>query len=338
MKNTFPFTYVHKRVVGEDAPDTRLFHPVDRFILSADEPLAFDLYASNASKRGLDHILPEGREISKRLLTSIRSPRCNRVFFVRADQRRALLRYKKHHVQEVLNDATVPTENKCAVMRDLTSMQTIDLLEKPSAENIRQHKENIAQMVDFTISEPISMRHMLQLTHHDYYTYTHSVNVGIYATAVALRYLGNGQSHDLHQVAAGFFLHDIGKCKVPSEIINKKGRLNEEEWEEIRRHPDHGCAILRSNHGMTPEIAIIVGQHHEKMDGQGYPLGLMNDEIHVYSRICSVADAFDALTTKRSYKDAMHSYQALRVMREEMHRQFDSDIFKMFVQLMCPVA
>ncbi|MFW5870582.1 MAG: HD-GYP domain-containing protein, partial [Candidatus Sumerlaeota bacterium] len=100
-----------------------------------------------------------------------------------------------------------------------------------------------------------------------------------------------------------------------------------------RKHPQYGHDILDEEGELTEESSIIVSQHHERMDAKGYPLGLSGGDIHPYARICSMVDAYDALTTQRSYKPAKEPFVALQIMKEEMHQQFDPDIFQSFVLL-----
>lgn len=133
---------------------------------------------------------------------------------------------------------------------------------------------------------------------------------------------------------AAFFLHDLGKVKIDQEILNKPGKLTEEEMEEMRRHPGHGFRLLHATKQLSEECRIIVLQHHERSDGSGYPRGLREGEIHSYGRICSVADVFDALTSDRPYRKALPPFDALKLMRSEMSHHFQKDIFEKFVLLL----
>jgi len=113
---------------------------------------------------------------------------------------------------------------------------------------------------------------------------------------------------ELKSLGAGLLLHDIGKSEIDDAILNKRGTLTEEEWNVMRSHPERGEAILSQAEGVDPLALTIVMQHHEKRSGKGYPRGLKGDEIHSYAKICALADVFDALTTQRSYKEALDSF------------------------------
>jgi putative nucleotidyltransferase with HDIG domain len=154
----------------------------------------------------------------------------------------------------------------------------------------------------------------------DSYTHGHSRRVARHALRIA---------HALHVPAAeaeriwtAATLHDVGKLYTPREILNKPGRLTDEEFEVIRRHPADGAAMLVDVEG-DPEIVAIVRSHHERLDGRGYPDGLAGDDIPLGARIIAVADTFDALTSTRSYRPAATHKRALDILRKEAGTQLD---------------
>ncbi|MCH7552016.1 HD-GYP domain-containing protein, partial [Patescibacteria group bacterium] len=168
---------------------------------------------------------------------------------------------------------------------------------------------------------------------HDFYTYTHSVNVGILSVSLSKNLYKGSTDHNMHELGAGFFLHDLGKVRVDPAIINKPGRLTEKEMQQMRIHPYQSYKILEETNHLTKEAKVIALQHHEREDGTGYPKRLKGDEIHDYGRICCIADVFDALTATRSYKKAMSPFEALKIMKEEMLGFFHKEIFGNFVLL-----
>jgi len=155
--------------------------------------------------------------------------------------------------------------------------------------------------------------------------------VGVLGVALAKALFRNSSDHDLQALGTGFFLHDLGKVKVPSEIINKPAALTEEEMKLMRRHPADGYKILVETHQLTEEARVIVLQHHERSDGTGYPRGLRKNEIHLYARLCTLADVYDALTSERPYKKKLAAFEALKLMRAEMLHHFQAELFEKFV-------
>ena len=207
------------------------------------------------------------------------------------------------------------------------------LLESPTAENIHTSKGAIKSVTDLILREDETAHNMLLITSHDFYTYAHSVNVGIYSIMLAKELFIHSDNHDLEELGAGFFLHDLGKVNVDPEIINKPGRLTEDEMNQMRTHPYQGYKILKEANELSKECEYIVLQHHERYDGTGYPKRLKEKEIHIYGRICCLADVFDALTAERSYKKSMSKFDALILMRDEMHNFFSKELLEPFILL-----
>jgi len=233
----------------------------------------------------------------------------------------------------ILNDSSVAPERKSRYIYDASLDVMNKLLSEPSVDNITQFKEGVSEMVDHILVDDDTAGCLLNITSHDYYTFTHSVNVGILSILLIKALYGKSSPHDLHELGASFFLHDIGKVNVPEALINKPGRLNDEELLVMQEHPLNGYQILSDTDHLSPESKIIVMQHHERNDGSGYPQGLSGNEIHIYGRICSITDVFDALTSERSYKPAHSLYEALRIMKGEMRDHFSPELFGEFVGL-----
>lgn len=234
---------------------------------------------------------------------------------------------------DMLQDATIAPDRKAGLIYE-ASLDVMDkLLKSPTAENITQFKEGVSEMVDLILVDDETSSHLMKITSHDYYTFTHSVNVGVLSVLLTKALYGNSSPHDVHELGAAFFLHDLGKIHVPDALISKPGLLNEEERLLMQKHPLNGFKILEATNHLSSECKIIVMQHHERADGSGYPLGLKGDDIHVYGRICSIVDVFDALTSKRTYKEALSIYDALSIMKNQMGHHFNPEIFTEFVQL-----
>ena len=155
----------------------------------------------------------------------------------------------------------------------------------------------------------------------DGYTGYHSRGVVELAVAVADQ-LGLGdRARQLTEFAA--LLHDVGKIKVPKEIINKPGPLTPDEWDVVRRHPGDGADMLNGVGGFLAEVGDIVRHHHERWDGDGYPEGLKGDEIPVIARIVAACDAFSAITTDRAYRRGRPIAEAIEELRRSAGTQFD---------------
>jgi len=176
------------------------------------------------------------------------------------------------------------------------------------------------------------------LSFHDFYTYDHSINVSMYC--ILLFRLMEPHTEQIEVINAGFggLLHDIGKIKIPTQIINKPGKLSTEEFDEIKKHPDYGFSILESAGIKVPEgidihfLSKIVLEHHENYDGTGYPKGLNHTQIHQCAKVAAIADFFDAITTKRSYHEALSIPDALALMKKSEGKKIDPDIFNLLIE------
>ena len=158
-----------------------------------------------------------------------------------------------------------------------------------------------------------AVQSLLSLTSPNFNDYNHLVNVGIYGLSLLKEILKEAKDLDLTEIATGLFVHDIGYFDIPKEITQKDGKLTNEEWATIKKHPEKGAKLMKDMGLLSDDIEKIIMQHHERHDGSGYPLGLKGDQIHTYSKICSIADMFDALTSNRPYRYAQKSFRALQM-------------------------
>ena len=167
----------------------------------------------------------------------------------------------------------------------------------------------------------------------DHYTYGHSKKVSEYAVALS-ETLGLPEDR-IVTIRAAALLHDIGKIGVPDSVLNKEGTLSEEEWEQIKVHPQDGVEILRHVINLVNCLPAIL-HHHERYDGNGYPSGLKGVDIPWEARILAIADAYDAITSLRPYRQRLPSQQALEELRRCAGTQFDSELVEVFCKMMQP--
>ncbi len=234
---------------------------------------------------------------------------------------------------DFIHDSKVTPKRKASYLYEVSLHVMDKVLKAPSAENIEQFKQGVSEMVDLILADDETASQLLRITSHDHYTFTHSVNVGIMSVLLTKALYGGSSPHDIQELGAAFFLHDLGKVNIPDSVINKAGKLDDQELKLMREHPLNGYQILSDTDQLSPECKIIIMQHHERDDGTGYPQGLQGDKIHVYGRICAIADVFDALTSRRSYKPSLSLYDSLVIMKYEMGSHFNAEIFAEFVQL-----
>jgi len=162
-------------------------------------------------------------------------------------------------------------------------------------------EESIVGLISETIKSNNVLGRIRRIDASDDYTYKHSINVCILSTMIG-KWLGY-KGKKLRSLSMAALLHDIGKAKMPSEILNKKGKLTLEEYEIAKQHAVMGYKILKENNTISMDVCLGVLQHHERMDGSGYSMGVKGEKIHEFAKIIAVADIFDAMTSKRVHKD-----------------------------------
>ncbi len=135
---------------------------------------------------------------------------------------------------------------------------------------------------------------------------------------------------DVNELKMAGLMHDIGKIGVDEKVLNKQDKLTEQEWVELKRHPEIGYQILRSVNEFAP-IAEYVLYHHERIDGKGYPRNLKGNEILLQSKIICIADAYDAMTSERCYKNKLSQSEAIEEILKNIGTQFDADIARVFI-------
>jgi len=166
---------------------------------------------------------------------------------------------------------------------------------------------------------------MMRVLHHDYATFTHSANVAFYAAMLASE-LGLGQE-EIEQITAGGLLHDLGKLEIDEKILCKPGRLDDDEFRIIRMHPTSGFRKLARRSDLSAGQLMMVYQHHERIDGGGYPTGCVGEDIHLWAKICAVVDVFEALTSHRPYRSPMPRMRAIELLARDRGTAFDPEIF-----------
>lgn len=172
---------------------------------------------------------------------------------------------------------------------------------------------------------------ILKMIPDDYSTQHHSTNVAYFSAILGTMLKMKDQ--ELIDLTFAALLHDIGKLRIETAILDKASSLEEDEFESVKHHSQMGCEILEQNGVSNQTILKGIMHHHERLDGSGYPDQLRGKVIPKISRIIGVCDVFDALTTNRTFRDNYTSFEALLLMKREMYKQFDEKLIDVFIQL-----
>ncbi len=198
--------------------------------------------------------------------------------------------------------------------------------------NTASAKKVVADMVQSIIRNPDALGCLTQLKNKDEYTALHSLRVCILALAFG-RHL-EFSIEELNILGLGALLHDVGKMKVPNEILNKPGGLTDEEFELMKSHVPHGVAILEKTKGIPPASIEVARSHHERYNGGGYAFGLKGEQIGLFGQIGAIVDCYDAITSDRTYHNGMSAHDSLRKMYEWRHKDFHNTMVEQFIQCM----
>ena len=195
--------------------------------------------------------------------------------------------------------------------------------------NIYAIKKIITELIDDILNAEIILSNLVDIKSYDSYTFDHSVNVAVLSILIG-KSLGYNYRQLLH-IGIGAILHDIGKILVPQEIIQKTGRLTEEEFNIVKEHTRLGYDYLKNIKKISPMSRIIVLSHHERNDGTGYPKGIKGDAIHTYAKIAAIADVFDALTSDRIYRKRWSIQETVTYLFASV-KQFEPEIVSNFIK------
>lgn len=209
-------------------------------------------------------------------------------------------------------------------------LKKIHQTSKPDINDLRSMSKNIIeQFTDYSIV----LKSILNERSVDEYLVRHSVNVAVLSSMLG-KWL-NLSEKDLMLLTYAGLLHDIGKAKIDSKILNKPSRLTKQEFEIIKKHSVIGYQIIKTLPYIHQSVGIGVLMHHERIDGSGYPLSLKDDQIHIFGKILSIADTFDALTSNRAYAKKCSPFKALEIMQHEEVGKYDIRYLNVFVNKMC---
>ncbi|MEK5233071.1 HD-GYP domain-containing protein [Lysinibacillus sp. FSL K6-0232] len=230
-----------------------------------------------------------------------------------------------------VEETVPPTMRNKAISTIKSSFQSLDGCNPVNASYILdQQSKTIVSIVDELLSVVAGNDEILTILTDAYlfdeYLYQHSFQVTLYSIAIA-KELGYS-AEDLRLIGIGALLHDVGKLMVPKEILTKPGRLTSDEFKAMQMHARYGFDLLRNLHSISLLVAHCAFQHHERIDGSGYPRGLVDFEIHPFAKIIGVADVFDAVTTNRVYREKMLPSQGLAIVESGSGTLYDARIVK----------
>jgi len=191
--------------------------------------------------------------------------------------------------------------------------------------------QNISKHIihDFdTLTDVINYLHLVRPM--DDYTYSHSLNVSLMAIVIA-KWMGFNEKQ-VDDIAIAGLLHDLGKTKVAQQLLEKPGKLTEEEFEEVKKHTVLGYMLVEKIEDVNPDIKYAILMHHEKIDGSGYPLNATEKQIPLYAKIIAVADIYDAMTSNRTYRGKLCPFEVIKEFEMQTFGKLDTEVLSIFLK------
>lgn len=232
------------------------------------------------------------------------------------------------------NETPVEDEIKIATeVRDAVSERIVEFMDDirtGKAPNLASVRNAIGQMEQSILRNPDAFMWLRQLRKKDNYAYTHCIDCSALAVAFG-RQLGL-PTEQIHDLALGALLFDIGKTKVPQKLLTKPGKLTEEEFSTVKMHVEFGLGIIDNDKSITPNVRAMVATHHERFNGTGYPKRLSGGDIPLLGRIAAIVDFYDAVTSDRPYSPAMSPHDAIKYLYKFRNTHYQDELIEQFIQ------
>lgn len=313
--------------------DKRKYIAVNRdYLLANASGIKFDIYARMTGDEKVRPVLVCGKETPHDELVEILLKKYFREFYIVDADHAEYWILLEDSMKKIIKDEHISLDEKSSLVYNCATETVKAVFEDPrSGENIKRTQNVTNHIIDFALGNRESIPSLLKLGSHDYYTFTHCVNVAVFAIGL-FQCIGRGTEDEMRIFGLGCMLHDIGKTDIDEKILNKPGKLTDAEFDQIKKHPVYGVELMK---GMVPDVVLdVILHHHEKFDGRGYPEGLAGDQISDNAKISAIADVYDALTTNRSYAMARSPFDAALLMKEKMVGHFEQEKFIEFIHFL----
>ncbi len=317
------------------------FFSISFDLVLLDKAIPYDLYvnsSSNEAREKFVRIFPKDDTLN---------PEDLKVFKKKYHQLYVHENQREDYLRSLIHITNVSDTQKSEIIKSSAIVYLDKLFDKDKefttevlSETIQDCKVAVESMVEVIKDYDVSKLQNLiaSLSFHDFNTYDHSINVSMYCIALYRAIKPNAPEEEVVLAGLGGLLHDIGKIKIKTDIINKPEKLTDDEFTIIKSHPKYGYDLLSENSCLECEgvdfeiLKRIVFEHHENFNGTGYPNQLAGENIHLFARITAIADFFDAITTKRSYHEVLSTEDALQVMSKTTGKKLDPKLFEAFTK------
>jgi HD-GYP domain-containing protein (c-di-GMP phosphodiesterase class II) len=302
-------TFQETRVAAK-APAVRGYVSMSLHVIRAMDPFGFDVYVSDGDGRRPLLFRAHDCEFGIDQAETLHRHH-TQWFYIRAADKATCNARLHAHLDAILHRDDIPPAERYQVLLSAVSLQLQSAFQRlhvdAAVEESTRVGNHIAQLVSQSEFLPTDLMAVAQ---HNTDTFVHILNTAGYAVCLAGA-VGMQDPLELQRIAVGAMLHDVGKRFLPKQLIGGSSRLTREERALLEEHPQKGYEELHDRRDLAFEQLMMVYQHHERVDGRGYPVGVLGKEIHPWARLCGVVDIFEAITGKRSYRAAISADAAL---------------------------
>jgi HD-GYP domain-containing protein (c-di-GMP phosphodiesterase class II) len=321
--------------INSDVSDSPLsgYVPVRIAALLSIDTTAVDLFLQY--ERGREPVLycRSGARLDQQQFLDLVDSGIERVY-VRRDDFHQVCNNVLEVLEKCLQQDTVPQTEKFAALQVAFAVEIEESMRLIDSGRIRSLAERISRdLVTLFATSEVLPRDLFRIAMHDFNTFTHVTNVASYSIILAEQ-LGIHDRPELEQIATGAMLHDIGKRFIPAAILAKNGPLDPEERELVETHPLRGYEELCDRPGLSFGQLMMVYQHHEHVDGSGYPVKILDREIHPWAKLLTVVDRFDAMTAKRPYRRSATLEFVIDYQRQRAGTVFDREVVECWILAM----
>lgn len=261
------------------------------------------------------------------------------VVLLKKESRLDLLHYLDRNLDDILANPLMSIPEKAELFYYMGYRRMRAAYRNPNRITLGGVKGLIALMVEEVLVNKAAVKQVFGLmqdnvcrtTEHPECAIMHTFNVGILATFFVMKVLESLPRDTLEEVSLGYFMHNLGMMRLPRSVVDFGGEMGEATWTLVRQHPVWGLEMMKAIEEPSREMAHIIMDHHEKINGKGYPRALTGVDVHFFVKVCSLVDSFSAMISERSYRPAMQVVNALKVIKQQIPNDYDPALFSKLI-------
>ncbi|TVQ78424.1 MAG: HD domain-containing protein [Bradymonadales bacterium] len=252
--------------------------------------------------------------------------------YIKCDGKEEANQFLECNLSRILQEGKIDSGQKAQIIYETSTAILEDIFSRPnSPERVKRSVEFVKNSVEY-LKDKENFLELMKMASKDFCEYTHALQTSAYAISLG-RAIGIKSFNELTALGVGSILHDVGKVKIDSRILDKGEALNDDERLEVQKHPQLGFELLRRQRSIPEEAELIILQHHERPNGKGYPYGI-SDDLHICSKIVALVDCYDSMTSNRRYRKKLSPVNALRLIHTELREEYEPRLVTEFIKVL----